>query len=117
MENSDNGKMEAALEKLLARATDPIIPAGAEDRLMATIRGTVQRPNVIALRPRPRLNRWAIGVPLAASLLLGIYLGTKESFDRYLPDSVMGLSLAGATDDDISSGLDDVETYSDGELT
>ena len=117
MENSDNGKMEAALEKLLARATDPAVPPGAEDRLMAVIHGLGQQSNVVALQPRPRLNRWAIGLPLAASLLLGIYLGTKESFDRYLPDSVMGLSLAGATDDDISSGLDDVETYSDGELT
>ncbi len=117
MENLDNGKMDAALEKLLQRASEPAIPQGAEERLMAIIRATQQQSNVVQLRPRPPLNRWAIALPLAASLLLGVYLGTKDTFDSYLPDSVMGSTLAGATDSDISSGLDDVENYSDGELT
>ena len=117
MENFDDTRMDAALGKLLARATDPAIPQGAEDRLMAAIRATGQQSNVVQLRRHPTSSRWTIGLPLAASLLLGIYLGSKDTFDSYLPDSVIGSTLASGTDSEISSGLDDVENYSDGELT
>lgn len=117
MENFDDTRMDAALEKLLKRATDPAIPHGAEDRLMAAIRVTEQKSNVVQLRQRPPASRWLVGLPLAASLLLGIYLGTKGTIDNYLPDSILGTSIAGATDSDISSGLDDVENYTDGEVT
>jgi hypothetical protein len=117
MENRDDAEMDKVLGKLLQRATDPAIPPGAEDRLMAAIRAAGQQPNVVQLRPRPGTSRWLVGLPLAASLLLGIYLGTRDTLDSYLPDSVIGSTLAGGTDSDISSGLDDVENYSDGELT
>ena len=39
MEEFDKYQMDAALDKLLKRATDPAIPEGAEARLMAAIRG------------------------------------------------------------------------------
>jgi hypothetical protein len=117
MENSDQDKMDKALEMLLQRASQPDIPPGTQARLMDVIRATPQQSNVVELQPRRQLNRWAIALPLAASLLLGIYLGTNDTFDSYLPDGVTGSTLAGATDSDISSGLDDVENYSDGELT
>jgi hypothetical protein len=117
MENSDQDKMDAALARLLQRASRADIPPGAEARLMDIIRATRQQSNIVGLHPRRHLNRWAIALPLAASLLLGIYLGTNDTIDSYLPDGVTGSTLAGATDSDISSGLDDVENYSDGELT
>jgi hypothetical protein len=117
MEDLDNSKMDAALERLLKRASQPAIPEGAQERLMAVIRATEQQSNVVQLHRRTTFNRWAIGLPLAASLLLGIYLGTKDTFDGYLPDSVIGSTLAGAADSDVSTGLDEVEDYSDGELT
>ena len=117
MENFENSNMDAALERLLKRATDPTIPQGAESRLMASIRATEQKSNVVQLRQRPPASRWLVGLPLAASLLLGIYLGIKGTIDSYLPDSILGTSIAGATDADISSGLDDVENYTAGEVT
>jgi hypothetical protein len=117
MENSENTKMDMAFEKLLQRASQPAIPHDAEGRVMAAILAGDKPSNVVQLRPRRSANPWAIGLPLAASLLLGIYLGSKDTFDSYLPDSVMGSAIAGATDSDISSGLDDIENYADGELT
>jgi hypothetical protein len=117
MKKSDEKKMDKALEKLLKRASDPAVPQGAEGRLMSVIRGTEQHSNVVHFQPRTQSRNWLIGLPLAASLLLGIYLGSGDAIDGYLPDSIMGVTVAGATDADVSSGFDDVEEYADGELT
>lgn len=113
MNHDDENKMDEALAKLLKRASDPQATLGAEDRLMAAIRNTPQQPNVVQLQPRARNRSWLIGLPLAASLLLGIYLGSTSSFDDYLPDNI----VVGTSDVDASSGFDDVEKYADGELT
>ena len=117
MENSDNKQIDAALEKLLKRATDPAIPEDAEARRMAVIQAVEQKSNVVTFRPRSKYQRWAIGIPLAASLALGIYLGSKDTFDTYLPDSIMSGTLADTSDLAPSSGLDDAENYAEGELT
>ena len=117
MENSDNKQIDAALEKLLRRATDPAIPEGAEARLMAAIQAVEPQSNVVTFRPRSKYQRWAIGIPLAASLALGIYLGSKDTFDTYLPDSITGGTVADTSDSSPPSGLDDVESYAEGELT
>ncbi len=117
MEKFDSKQMDEALEKLLRRATDPAVPAGAEGRLMAAIRAGQQPANVVKFHPRPAYQRLAIGLPLAASLLLGIYLGSRGTLDRYMPESILGQTVAGATDQDLSTGLDDAESYEDGELT
>ena len=44
MEKYDETRMDAALEKLLKRATDPVVPEGAEARLMLAIQ--CSRPTV-----------------------------------------------------------------------
>ena len=117
MENADNNQLDQALEKLLKRATDPAIPEGAEARLMAAIRLAAPQSNVVKFPSRPKFQRWTIGVPLAASLALGIYLGSKDTLDTYLPDSIMGGTVADTSDLNPSSGLDDAESYAEGELT
>ena len=117
MENADNTQMDAALEKLLMRATDPAIPEGAEARLMATIRASTPQSNVVRFQQRPKIQRWAIGVPLAASLVLGIYMGSRGTLDNYLPESVVGQSLLDTSESVPSSGLDDAESYEEGDLT
>ncbi len=117
MENSENSKMDMVFGKLMQRASQPSVPVGAEGRVMAAIAATGKPSNVVQFAPHRTVNRWAVGLPLAASLLLGIFLGAKGTLDNYLPDSVIGSTLAGASDSDLSSGLDDIENYSDGELT
>jgi hypothetical protein len=117
MEKFDENQMDEALDRLLKRATDPSIPEGAETRLMAAIRATEQQTNVVKFQPRPRIQRWAVGIPLAASLVLGIYLGAKGTFDNYMPNSIIGDTLADTTDSEPTSGLDDAESYAEGDLT
>ncbi len=117
MEKFDGNHMDAALARLLKRATDPAIPEGAETRLMAAIQLAEQQSNVVEFEPRPRFQRWAVGLPLAASLALGIYLGANGTLDSYMPDSIIGQSLADTSDSEPTSGLDDVESYAEGDLT
>ena len=117
MEKFDENQMDAALDRLLKRATDPAIPEGAEVRLMAAIQATKQHLNVVQLQPRPRIQRWAVGLPLAASLVLGIYLGAGGTLDNYMPDSIIGETLADSMDSEPTSGIDDAESYAEGELT
>ena len=117
MEKFDSTEMDQALEKLLKRATDPAIPEGAQARLMAAIRAAEQHSNVVPFQPRAGLQRWAVGLPLAASLALGIYVGSQGLLDNYFPDSVIDAALADTSEPAPSSGLDDAESYEEGELT
>ena len=117
MEKHDETQMDAALEKLLKRATDPSVPQGAEARLMLAIQSAGQQSNVVSFQPRPKLQRWAMGLPLAAALALGIYLGSKDTFDAYFPDAITDGASADVSDSMPSTGLDDAESYAEGDLT
>ena len=117
MEKYDETRMDAALEKLLKRATDPAVPQGAEARLMLAIQSVEQQVNVVPFQPRPRMQSWTIGLPLAAALALGIYLGSKDTFDAYLPDAITDGVSADMSDSMPSTGLDDAESYAEGDVT
>ena len=117
MEKFDSDQMDEGLAKLLKRATEPSIPEGAEARLMAAIQAIEQQSNVVVFRPRPRLQHWAVGIPLAASLALGIYLGASGALDAYFPDSISDGTTADNSDSAPTTGLDDAESYAEGELT
>jgi hypothetical protein len=99
---NDEEKSERVLKALLTRASPPEMRVGAEDRLMRIIRQTAQETNVVALpRRRANLMLW-LGLPLAAALAAGIYIGSLQSFDRL----VTGLEQAGL-DIALPSGLED----------
>jgi hypothetical protein len=117
MEKYDENQMDAALAKLLQRATDPAVPEGAEARLMLALRSVEQQMNVVPFQPRPRMQSWAVGLPLAAALALGIYLGSKDTFDAYLPDAITEGATADLSDTIPSTGLDDAESYAEGDVT
>ena len=116
MERYDETQVDAALEKLLKRATDPAMPAGAEARLMLAIQSVGQQVNVVPFQPRPKIQSWTIGLPLAAALALGIYLGSKDTFDAYLPDAITD-GMADLSDSMPTTGLDDAESYAEGDVT
>jgi hypothetical protein len=116
MEKHDENQMDAALEKLLERATDPSVPEGAEARLMLAIQSVEQQLNVVPFQPRPKMQGWAVGLPLAAALVLGIYLGSKDTFDAYLPDAITD-GMADMSDSMPTTGLDDAESYAEGDMT
>ncbi len=117
MEKYDETQMDAALAKLLRRATDPAVPDGAEARLMLALRSVEQKLNVVPIQPRPRMQSWTVGLPLAAALALGIYLGSKDTFDAYLPDAIVEGATADLSDTIPSTGLDDAESYAEGDMT
>ncbi len=116
MEKYDETQMDAALEKLLKCATEPSVPEGAEARLMLAIQSVEQRLNVVPFRPHPRIQSWTIGLPLAAALALGVYLGSKDTFDAYLPEAITD-GMADMSDSMPSTGLDDAESYAEGDVT
>jgi hypothetical protein len=117
MERYDETRMDAALEKLLKRATDPVVPEGAEARLLLALQSVEQQVNVVPFQPRGRMQRWTIGLPLAAALALGIYIGSKDTFDAYLPGAITDESSADLSDSMPSTGLDDAESYAEGDVT
>ena len=117
MEKYDETQMDAALAKLLKRATDPAVPEGAEARLMLALQSAGQQANVVPFQPRLQMPGWAMGLPLAAALALGIYLGSKDTFDAYLPDAITEGATADLSDTVPSTGLDDAESYAEGDVT
>jgi hypothetical protein len=117
MEKYDEIQMDAALAKLLKRATDPVVPEGAEARLMLAIQSVGQQLNVVPFQPRPKMQSWTMGLPLAAALALGIYLGSKDTFDAYFPEAITDETSADMSDSMPSTGLDDAESYAEGDVT
>jgi hypothetical protein len=117
MEKFDSNDMDKAFDRLLKRASDPQVPDCAEERLMGIIRSTPQQSNVVAFKPRARLQPWLVGLPLAASLALGIFLGTQGTLDNLMPDAIVGETSADSGDDGLSSGVDEAESYAEGNVT
>jgi hypothetical protein len=117
MEKNDETPMDEALEMLLKRATDPQVPKGAEARLMRAIQVAGQQSNVVPFQPRAKFQGWAVGLPLAAALALGIYLGSQDTLDAYFPDAITEGISAELSDPIPFTGLDDVESYAEGDVT
>ena len=99
------------LDRLLSMASDPVPPAGAEDRLLSRVNTTAEKENVVAFQPRSRLQRNTMpllaGLPLAASLAFGLWLGVAGVGTDILPESLGG--TVAAAEDSILSGIDDAE--------
>ena len=75
------------LDQLLSYASHPVPSANFESCLFEKLEQFPPHSNVIAF-PRPRKNPlWLAGVPLAASLILGLWLGSNEAIADYLPFS------------------------------
>lgn len=117
MERYDETRMNAALDKLLKRATDPAVPEGAEARLMLAIQSVGQQSNVVPFQPRAKFQGWAVGLPLAAALALGIYLGSQGTLDAYFPGTITDDISAELSDPIPFTGLDDAESYAEGDVT
>ena len=96
MEQDNNRSEDREMRAVLAHASQPSLPAGAADRLMARLAAEPQQAKVIAFVPRPRPRprggvwRYAAAVPLAASLALGIWLGANGKMDFMMPKAVTG---------------------------
>lgn len=110
------------LDLLLAAARQPELPPGAQERLAQRLAAAPGPLRVIARTARDDAQGWSLtwlaGLPLAASLALGIYLGAAGSLDSILPTSLTG-QTASADSGDFSdfSGMTDAEAEAAAGLT
>jgi anti-sigma factor RsiW len=108
------------LNTLLAQVKQPELPAGFAERLQARLEQPAAS-NVIAFparqQQRPSARRyWLSAIPLAASLVFGIYLGAAGS----LPESLSGLEsslVSDATESLLGVGIEDTESFLNGDLS
>lgn len=96
------------VDRLLQVATAPDLCMGAADRVIRHIHA------LPAVSHRPVL-RWTAALPLAASLLLGIYLGALENAGNWLPEFEQA-STIDEGDGDLT-GVGEAEIYSEENLT
>ncbi len=109
-----------AIDRVLAQASMPELPVGAMDRLMAKLDDAAPAPesNVVLFRPavqgpRRRIWRYAAALPLAASLALGLYLGSRGTLDTLLPTAITGsVALNDDVPDDLG-GIGDIVAYAE----
>ena len=88
------------LDKVLSAASNPQPAMGYEQRLL----GKVTANNYVVVFPiRKTAPPWLIGLPLAASLALGLWLGTNTT-----SLNPMNLLMAQYSEDITSNGFDDV---------
>ncbi len=115
-----NQVTDAELDAMLKAATQPKLPGGFADRLRAKLEQPAAS-NVIAFpqRKAPRVKstrHWLSAIPLAASLAIGLYLGAQG----ILANSFTGMStslVADATDSAVDIGIEDTESFINGELS
>lgn len=104
---------EQAFRAMMQRASQPEPPAGSLDRLMRRVAQEHPLPvagNVVTLRqPSARpIRKFAFAaLPLAASLLLGILIGSDSMPVGFLPDSVASLIQPAGYDLDVPDLLGD----------
>lgn len=115
-----NHLSDTELDALLKAATQPPLPHGFAERLLVKLEQPTLN-NVIAFPAKklqaPSSRRvWLSAIPLAASLAIGIYLGTQGT----LSDSFTGLNtsiVSDAADSQFSIGIEDTESFINGELS
>jgi hypothetical protein len=110
--NIGDASEAAEIDSYLNQASAPRIPAGAQTRLLARIEKHSLSGNVTVLRPRTDKQVWYSITALAASLALGIFIGTQEDFADVMPlgattamDDATGLAGLGEAEDALEGDL------------
>lgn len=122
----DEGRcgLDDEISRVLGLASDPHLPDGATQRLLARLQAEPQGgPSVIPFRPRPRrmgdVLRYASALPLAASLALGIWLGAKGTLDPLLPAPLIGDMASNGYDESVDElgGVGEADAYAEEQQT
>ncbi len=66
---------------------------------------------------RAFMSRWLAAVPLAASLVIGIYAGTAGTLDSFLPSALTGETVAAGDDPGDLSGVSDIEAMTEEDVS
>ena len=94
----DNELSDTELDQLLQLAGKPQPSADFEIRMLEKLRLTAAPNNVIAFPSTQKTPLWIIAVPLAASLILGIWLGSSGAASDYLPFTSQSVAQSVSTD-------------------
>jgi ferric-dicitrate binding protein FerR (iron transport regulator) len=109
------------VDKVLRLASDPAIPVGAMERLMARFAAEPQDARVIAMPQRAPVRRsplrYAAALPLAASLALGVYLGARGTLDFMLPSVITGEIAQYEEEPDELGGVGEADAYAEENLS
>lgn len=103
------------VDRVLAKAAPPQVPAGAKALLLARVAETKQQVNVVPLAParaKPRSSVWSWGTAaaLAASFAFGIFLGNSTNFANFGTDS----DVVEIDDPIVLTGIDDAPDLLEG---
>ncbi len=101
------------LDRLLALATTPELGHDFERRVMAKISRSTSN-NVVAFPKKHHTKNWLIGLPLAASLALGLWLGASGSTINLVPTNTTEVAT---TDIGNASGFDDIVSVIEGKTS
>jgi hypothetical protein len=109
------------VDKVLRLASDPAIPVGAMERLMARVVAEPQDARVIAMPQRAPVRRsplrYAAALPLAASLALGVYLGAQGTLDFMLPSVITDDVAQYEEEPDELGGVGEADAYAEENLS
>ena len=109
------------VDKVLRLASDPAIPVGAMERLMARVAAEPQDARVITMPQRAPVRRsplrYAAALPLAASLALGVYLGARGTLDFMLPSVITGEMAQYEEEPDELGGVGEADAYAEENLS
>jgi hypothetical protein len=105
------------LNRLLKLASQPLPMADFESRLMQRIETEAPSNNIIGFPQRRKSSFWLAGLPLAASLLVGIWFGANDTLSDFLPlgNGDLSLNVAGLlsstnSGDDIDNLIEDTQS-------
>ncbi len=102
------------LDQVLAKASNPEPSAGFEQRMLSRV--TRQQPAARALPEARQGKLWLIGLPLAASLLVGVWLGNTVMENNYFTISRNAM-VSDNSDEASDTGFDDVAAFIEGSST
>lgn len=81
----DTELSDTELDRLLQHASTPVPRSDFESRLLTKLNPVESSNKVIAFPQRKRPSLWLASLPLAASLVLGIWLGANGTAADFLP--------------------------------
>lgn len=103
---------DAELDRLLHQATRPVVPLGAANRIASRV-----AQMELLQKPAQKSDlRWLAGLPLAASLALGIFLGTQGYGDDVL-GATSSAALATTLDSEFETGTEEAEQVAEEDVS
>ena len=89
---------DTELNQLLQHASKPKPRADFDMRLLEKMRMADTPSNIFAFPRSRKIPIWITALPLAASLILGIWLGSSDTVFDYLPNSTQTVMQGANTD-------------------